>query len=444
MQQAARRLVQVAVSLATGITVGLSPSGTAGGSQPATAAGTQLAATAATQPAAAGGVRPATGRTVTAGQSSTAAAVYSPRTAITFNNPQGTRPQQLAIITQIDRAVDAAPRGSTVTAAQYHFDISSTAFKLVAAHRRGVNVKLLIDDGFRTKQVTSLRKALGANEKKRSFVTSCRRSCMTNVPSVMHAKFFLFSTSGRAKQVTMVSSANVYTDNTFTSWNNLHTIVGNAVLHRSLSRYFADMITDRNNPNYYRTALSGPYKLYMYPRAARTGTNTVLLLDVLNNVTCTGVARGYGRGGRTVIRVAVWGWSAARTDLARKLWQLHDRGCRVEVLLNKATSSPNVRAALLKRSTRSGLMPVHDGWYDRNRNGKAELYVHHKVMTINGRWFGRSTKVAYTGSQNYTGPGTRANNEVVLRVKNNATVDAYGANLDQIRNRHTKKMNRVG
>lgn len=368
---------------------------------------------------------------------------WSPLTGTTFNNPAGTRAQQLAIITQINRTIDAAPRGSTIRAATYHFDMTSTATRLVTAHRRGVNVKLLVDDSFVTSQVKTLRKALGSNKKSRSYLATCRHSCMSNTPSVMHAKFFLFSTAGTAKKVTLVSSANVYSDNTFTSWNNLHTIIDDDGLYSSLARYHADMLTDRNRPNYYRTTASGKYKLYLFPRAPRAGTNTVLHLDVLDNVACTGTGRGFGRGGRTVIRVGMWGWSAPRTSVAQRLWQLHDRGCRVEVILNSGKTSPKVIAALLRSSKRHGQMRVHDAWYDKNRNGKAELYIHHKVLTIDGRWFGRDAQVVYTGSQNLTEPGTRRNNEVVLRIRDRATLDAYTRNLNRIRDQHSRQIGRL-
>ena len=373
-----------------------------------------------------------------------AAPVPAPRNGVTFNNPRGSTSQQLAIISQINRAIDAAPRRSVIRMAQYRFDIDSTATRLIAAHRRGVKVQILIDDGFLTSQHKRLRKVLGTNKAKPSFVTTCRQSCMSNAPSVMHAKFFLFSAAGSARRVAMVSSANVFTGNTYTSWNNLHTIVGNAKVYNSLTRYFKHLIRDKTNLNYYRTTSSGKYKLYMFPRAPRRGVNTVLQLDVLNHVRCTGVARGYGRNGRTVIRVAIWGWSSARVNVAQQLWRLHHKGCRVEVILNRATAHRKVLSALLKRSAKQGRMPVFDAWQDKNKNGKAELYVHHKVITINGHWFGRNnTKVVYTGSQNFTNPGTRRNNEIVLRIRDGATLNAYNKNLNHIRDRYTKRLTRV-
>ncbi len=200
------------------------------------------------------------------------------------------------------------------------------------------------------------------------------------------------------------------------------------------------MIKDKDNYNYYRTTISGKYKLYLFPRAPKPGVNTIAILDVLNHVRCNGVARGYGRNGRTVIRVAMWGWSGARLDIARKLWELHNRGCRVEVLYNSGRSGGSVVRALLKRSPRYGVIPLYNCWVDRNNNGLGELYMHHKLLTINGIWFAKNAKVVYTGSQNFTGPGTTANNDILFRIIDNATHDAYMKNLNYIRDRHTRRV----
>ncbi len=365
---------------------------------------------------------------------------YTPRNSTTFNNPKGSRAAELAIVTQINRSIDASPRGSTIRMAQYLFNIDSSTDKLIAAYKRGVNVQLLIDDAESTTETRRVIRALGTNKAKSSFVATCRRSCMASTTSVMHAKFYLFSAVGSARLVTMVSSANLYTGNTFSSWNNNHTIVGDAKLYNSLTQYFFDMIKDKDNYNYYRTTTSGKYKLYLFPRAPKPGVNTIAILDVLNHVRCNGVARGYGRNGRTVIRVAMWGWSGARLDIARKLWELHNRGCRVEVLYNSGRTGGSVVRALLKRSPRYGVIPLYNCWVDRNNNGLGELYMHHKLLTVNGIWFAKNAKVVYTGSQNFTGPGTTANNDILFRIIDNATHNAYMKNLNYIRDRHTRRV----
>ena len=195
------------------------------------------------------------------------------------------------------------------------------------------------------------------------------------------------------------------------------------------------MIRDKNDANYFRTTASGQYKLYFFPRAPKQGVTTVVQLDVLDHVSCSGTAAGYGSKGQTVIKVAMWGWSRARLDVAEKLWMLHNKGCKVEVFLNSGKTNWRVRSALLSRSAKYCVMPVHDSWIDGNYNGYASLYMHHKALMINGVWYGDTkTKVTYTGSQNFTGSGQLANDDIILRVKDDATYDAYHKHLSDVRN----------
>lgn len=387
------------------------------------------------------GALPAVASTVPVASPAPVVLLAAPKAGTVFNNSKGTKAAQLAIITQINTGIDAALPGSTIRMAQYLFDLDSTANKLVAAFRRGVHVQVLVDDGEQTPQITLLRAKLGRDKLKPSFVATCRHSCMSDGASVMHAKFYLFSQAGSAKLVSMVSSANPYTGNTFKSWNDIHTIVGDQKIYASLDRYFTDMLLDQTNLNYYRTTTSGKYKLYLFPRGEQPGVNTVALLDVLGHVRCYGAAPGYSR---TRVRIAQWGWTSARLDLARKLWELHNRGCKVQVIYNSGVTSRSVTAALLKPSPTYGMIPVYDAWVDKNNDGHAGLYAHHKLLTINGVWFGHpNTKVTYTGSQNLTGPATRVNNDVILRILDDATHDAYVHNMSFARDRYTKRVTQL-
>ncbi len=243
----------------------------------------------------------------------------------------------------------------------------------------------------------------------------------------MHSKFYLFRKVGTTDYVSMVGSANPDRGNTYASWNNLHTITDKRV-YASLSGYFFNLLKDRTDLNYYRTFTSGKYKLFYFPR--RTG---ITYLSVLRNVSCR-----YGSSGRTAIRIGIWGWTAPRVDIARQLNTMQDRGCRVEVVLNRARTSNKVFAALL-RNTRYGKIRVYDGWYDGNDNGVAGLYVHHKVVAINGVWFGRRDKVVYTGSQNFSEEGNRVNDELIVQINDSGVHDQYVRNLNYIRDNWTKR-----
>ena len=347
-------------------------------------------------------------------------APYTPKAGTVFNNPRGSRKKKRAIITQIDRAIDGSAKGSTIRMAMYLFDLSSTADRLIRAHRRGVHVQILLDDGEDSKQYKKVRRALGNNKSKGSYIFRCKRGCMSSVRSVQHAKFYLFTRVGDAQRVSLVSSANPYTGNTGRSWNDLHTIIGNKTIWDSLNRYFTDMLRDKTNYNYFRMTTSGKYTLYFFPRTPPKGTAGVPQLTALKKVKCTGVAKGYGMNGRTAIRVAMWGWTKWRTDIARQLWKLHDQGCNVYVVLNNRRVGEKVYRALLKRSSRHGVMRVYDAWYGQR------LYMHQKLLTINGNFNGdRSSKVLWTGSQNFTDEGNRVNNELLMKIRDNSTLNKY-------------------
>ena len=234
---------------------------------------------------------------------------------------------------------------------------------------------MILDDGENSKQYKEVRHALGNNKTKGSYIFRCKRGCMSSVRSVQHAKFYLFTRVGDAQRVSLISSANPYTGNTVESWNDLHTILGDQKIWDSLNQYFTDMLRDKTNYNYYRTTTSGKYTLYFFPRTPAKGTAGVPQLSALKQVKCTGVAKGYGMNGRTTIRVAMWGWTKWRTDIARQLWTLHNQGCNVYVVLNKKRVGEKVFQALLKRSSKHGVMRVYDAWYDKNHNGAASVHA---------------------------------------------------------------------
>ena len=65
--------------------------------------------------------------------------------------------------------------------------------------------------------------------------------------------------------------------------------------------------------------------------------------------------------------------------------------------------------------------------------------MHQKLLTINGNFNGdSSSKVLWTGSQNFTDEGNRVNNELLMKIRDNSTLDQYVRNLNYIRDHHTK------
>lgn len=365
------------------------------------------------------------------------AAPYTPRAGVVFNNAAGNKAAERRIQTVLDNAISAVPgcpKGKegcqTITMAMYLFSQKSTADRLIAAHKRGVNVHFLIDNGAVGHELNRLRKTFGTSKARRSYVVKCNRgACMSDYPyATIHVKYYLFSQSGTAKNVSIISSANPHRVNIYNSFNNTHTIPNNPVIYNRLMSYFNDMTKNKQNHSYGngKNTTSGKYTVYIYPqRPAR-----VQYLDVLNTVKCR-TAANMGSKGRTVVRMSMWGFTNPRMDVAKKLWSLQNAGCKVDVTLNRGRASRTIMRQLTK-TTKYGKMVVEDAWKDKNRNDYAEQYTHHKAMIINGYVQGKNQRVVWTGSQNLTSNGSLYNDDMVLRVADSGTYFAYSKNFSYI------------
>ncbi|MCW2809680.1 MAG: hypothetical protein JWP61_138 [Friedmanniella sp.] len=365
---------------------------------------------------------------------------YSPQTGAIFNNATGEPVEQFAILDHITRSIESAPPGSNIRIAVYSWSYTPMADAAIAAHRRGVNVKILIDSHTTTPEIQLLQKKLGRNKSARSFVATCKYGCMSSQASFMHAKIYMFSTAGSSKQVVMTSSGNPAFSAGTHSWNNIYTTVGDPVLYFSNMQYFNDMLKDRTNTSYYRTTSSGPYKAYFYPRAGKT-SHSDTIWNVLNDVHCLipaspGVGDGFGH---TVVSLTAYTWTTARMDVAVKLSELRRAGCQVQIIYSQDTVDPKVTSQLV---TKAGVA-TFNARLDIDNDKIMDLYVHSKYLLINGAvGTSKGLKVVYTGSPNFTGNSLRQNNENMLRIQIDAVYDQFLANFDYIRDAWAQPVNR--
>jgi hypothetical protein len=290
-----------------------------------------------------------------------------------------------------------------------------------------VNVHFLIDNGASGHELSRLRKAFGTSKKNRSYVVKCNRgACMSDYPyATIHVKYYLFSQSGTAKNVSIISSANPHRVNIYNSFNNTHTINNNLAIYKQLTQYFNDMVLNKQNHRYGngKNTTSGKYTVYIYPQRTASGGEIIQYLDVLKGVQCR-TAPNMGSKGRTVVRMNMWGFTNPRMDVAKRLWSLQNSGCKVDVTLNRGRASRTIMRQLTK-TTKHGKMVVEDAWKDKNRNDYAEQYTHFKSLIVNGWVEGKNQRVVWTGSQNLTSNGSLYNDDMVLRIKDGGTYFAY-------------------
>jgi phosphatidylserine/phosphatidylglycerophosphate/cardiolipin synthase-like enzyme len=346
-----------------------------------------------------------------------AQAAYMPTAGAAFNNPTGSRSQQTVLMDRIIAAVNNVPSGSIIRVVAYSFDYQPMADALLAAKKRGAQVRLLIDSHTETDQIRQLRSKFGTGTSDGTYLRTCKFSCMANTDSFIHSKLYLFSRTGGAKYVSMNSSANPAETGVSKSWNNTYTTVGDKTLYDANVDNFNDMLPDKTNTDYYHTVESPPYKEYFFPRAGSTKKSDTLY-NILNDVTCP-----------SSIKLTTYFWTSARLYLAQKLSALKKAGCSVEVIYpdgpgSQDTIYPEVTAELLHGDI--------DTWNTRPKKG---LYVHNKVILIDGTYQGvAGQKLVYATSQNLTLTSLRESNEVMLRIPNNPSVyGAYLGNFEQIK-----------
>ncbi|MGW7366118.1 phospholipase D-like domain-containing protein [Streptomyces sp. NPDC054841] len=351
-------------------------------------------------------------------------------TGAVFNNPLGTPAEQDAVKNHIIKAIDDTQSGRTLRAAMYALTDTGYSDALGRAHQRGVQVRVVLDHSYSTSTAaTQLTSALGTDMTQASWVHICPadRACIADATfnaaknHINHNKFFLFSRVGDpgvAEDVVIQTSANQTAANTSRFWNNAYTSVGNTELYTAYTGYFNDLAAENRNADYFRQgATAGGEKYYFFPQSSGD-----LIVDVLNNVTCTGNTTVGSASHKTVIRVAAYAFY--REEVATKLRALADQDCWVEVVYNETDEltalGNHARIKPYKLHLDNGT-PASEG---------DDLFVHSKYLLVEGNYAGHpDTKWTFTGSHNLDLSSLRENDEALLRVEGAATHDAYRSNF---------------
>lgn len=365
-----------------------------------------------------------------------AAAATAPGTGPVFNRPNGTAAQQRAIRSDLLARIKAAAPRSTIKVALYHFWDAEIARALATAHtakKRRVDVRVVLDESSVSSMPSStsyaiLRKALGTDRTKRSFVRLCpkNRSCLGASGagnSIAHNKFWLFSHSGGLRNVVVQTSSNLSTGSYTKFWNDAM-VVSQRGIHSAYSRYFDKLAAaDRSSWRYTRTNAS-PYTGYFFPRPR--GGDTVT--GILDNVTCRwNDATG---SHRTRVRLAMF--KLTRQGVADKLASLQRQGCDVQIVYAQtdskdSTGSPGTWEAL-HTSAGPDVRCLH---YDDDGDPETSReVVHSKTLAVSGRYAGATRALVWTGSHNYSGPALTKNDETLLKVDSGPVHAAY---LDRFR-----------
>jgi phosphatidylserine/phosphatidylglycerophosphate/cardiolipin synthase-like enzyme len=337
---------------------------------------------------------------------------------VDFNNPYGSHREQYALVRRINRAIGQAEPGATVRLAAYSLAMPSTTRALVDAHRRGVQVRVVVDDhSAHWGSVRVLRDELGSSVGADSFVKVCQMSCRGGRGN-QHAKFVTVSSSEQGEGVLLVGSVNLTGYNAERQWNDLYT-VADPELHDQFAEAFDLMAADRRQARLTLPETDSGFETDLSPYPDISARKDPLL-HRLRTVRCHGAALTAGRDGRTVVRILMHAWNGDRgVALAHRVARLERHGCDVKVLYGVGTGRQ------VKRILERADVPARDSLHDRRR-------VHQKAMVLSGR-IGKRTDANYvwTGSHNWSDRSLR-NDEVMLRVGGRDLVEDYLRQFNRI------------
>lgn len=354
---------------------------------------------------------------------------WTPSTGAVFNRPVGTSAEQRAVLAQVNRAIDATPRGATIRIAVFSFADKPTATRLIDAHERGVRVQLIFNAHEVYSQQTRLQKALGTNRNKGSFAYFCDRSCRGE-KGQMHQKTFLFSKVGSAERVVMVGSNNMTRNNVVNQWSDLYTVVDDPALYWTFEGMFEQLRADRPLARPFIDSTVNEYGATFFPHPGSSQSDDPVY-DALSSIECLGAAAGFGtETGQdadgdglpdrvTKVRIAQHAWNGLRGRyLAQKVADLHRSGCDVKVMLGVGAGKV-VKTVLSNQG-----VPTNYGATTKK--------THQKLMFVSGVVSGDpAATLVWTGSHNWSDLALKRD-DVFMRIDSPEALAQYDANFEDM------------
>ena len=371
---------------------------------------------------------------------------WIPPSGAAFNRPRGGVKARTKLVRRVITAINHAPEGSVIRFAMYSFDRRDVANALLRAHKRGVNVQLIVNDNWTSYQTVRLRRVLGTKPGKKSFYVICRGSCRGGKGN-LHMKVYSFSRTGGATKVLMTGSGNLTNRAVSLQWNDQVTLLNAPGLFDVYVKVFEQLKLDRRvSPR--RVTYAGTDTLdALFYRTVAEPTSTVTsatqprrrpkpaddpVLKRLKAVDCA-AAPGYGNGGRTRIRIMMYAWMRDRSYLADRVAYLKRQGCDIRVITSVSSSR-------VVRIIKAAGIPTRSADYDLVENAEGELvvnfYSHLKAMTLDGTYRGKSVRTIWTGSENWSGVSF-LNDELTLQLSGDTVHAKYVKHFNLLWNRHT-------
>ncbi|MDQ6934075.1 MAG: phospholipase D-like domain-containing protein [Actinomycetota bacterium] len=334
---------------------------------------------------------------------------WTPSTGPVFGNPNGTERQQYAVVNDLLRNINHAPRGSTITLVAYSFALERVTKSLTLAFRRGVRIRALIDShSLSWPPARELGRLLNKKVGDASYVGFSHGS--TRVPGGdLHQKTWLFSHVGRAHWVSMVGSTNLTNVCAEKEYSDMLTFANRRDIYDEFMKIYRIQVRQRSVMRPYRFETFRGGDAYFLPMRYWTPQRDPVVIRIQNIP-----AR------RATIKVAQFSWWGGRgAAIAKALAVKSRQGARITAILG-----PHVSVQVRRILRRAGVH-LRRGYFT---NG---THVHSKLMLASYvRRNGRIWKV-WTGSDNWA-PESIGHDEVEFGYRSKALWHSYIRFLDEI------------
>jgi phosphatidylserine/phosphatidylglycerophosphate/cardiolipin synthase-like enzyme len=348
---------------------------------------------------------------------------YTPRPGVTYNSPVGSHAKKRAIFDKILRSIRSTPKGQDIRIMSWNIQSRGAVDALLRAQRRGVRVRVLmsrsnaaaINNTSWARLHRGLR--LGNTHRKKSrhsWARTCASSCRGR-SGAAHAKYYLFSRSGRARQVVIHGSSNLTTASTTNHWNDFYTTVNREAPYKFFVKVFSQMAKDRPVRSPYTSWTNGSDKFMFFPGPKKYDP----VMSLLDKVRCHGATNT--RSHRTRLLIAPDVLREERgMRLGRKVWQLWQNGCDLRV--GYTIVGGTVGRMMRRPGQRGRGVPMRHLVQDNNGDGMFDNYFHLKSMSVVGHiGRDRSNWLTLNGSSNWSGRGFRSDENLGVHWRKGIT-----------------------
>jgi phosphatidylserine/phosphatidylglycerophosphate/cardiolipin synthase-like enzyme len=239
-----------------------------------------------------------------------------------------------------------------------------------------------------------------------SYVLKCSGSCRGGAEANMHSKIYAMSHSGTANNVVMVSSSNLNSGGTNNGWNDMVVMKNRPKTFQFMVRIHRLMTAQKRAGRRLVELKDGPYTTRIFPMTGVGKRRDPLMVD-LRKIRCSSAL------GPTQLYIQQFWWNGHRGNyIWDKIHSLARSGCKVHVIFGAVDSN------LLRRmkAARGPNFEIWDSrWDSDDVDGCVNTRTHMKNIAVKGT-YGTNRRYAgvWTGTANWaTGSLTRGDENTV-------------------------------